>query len=130
MNDSKFIERIKVKIQPRIKRFENREIKAKRIIRNFDKTLQNKTYKNTRQRSAQICHFRENEYNNRRVVQASFLTVGCQMKKAGSRWNCNYGALDNCLITPNQYVTAFKNGINKTYRRCSCVRSFWKYNRS
>lgn len=33
------------------------------------------------------------------------------MKKAGSCWNCNYGVSDKCLITPQQYIKAFKRGL-------------------
>ena len=109
MKKSEFIESLKIKKET--------EKKAKKIIRDFDRTLQNKIYKNTRDRSQHICHIRENKYNNRSVVQASFLTIGCQMKKAGSCWNCNYGALGEALITPNQYVKAFRKAITGIKRR-------------
>ena len=121
MKKSEFIESLKINNET--------EKKAKKIIRDFDRTLQNKIYKNTRDRSQQICHIRENKYNNRTVVQASFLTIGCQMKKAGSCWNCNYGALGESLITPNQYIKAFEKRIGETRRRCFSFRGVREYNR-
>ena len=33
------------------------------------------------------------------------------MKKSGSCWNCNYGVSNQCLITPYQYVNAFKRNL-------------------
>lgn len=129
MRNSKFIESLKVKNVGKKEESET-EKKAKRIIRDFDRTLQHKIYKNTRDRYKDICRITENKYNNRTVVQASFLTIGCQMKKAGSCWNCNYGALGESLITPNQYVKAFKRGLGETKRRCFGSRGIGKYNRS
>ena len=121
MRKSEFIESLKIKKET--------EKKAKKIIRDFDRTLQNKIYKNTRNRYKDTCRITENKYNNRIVVQASFLTIGCQMKKAGSCWNCNYGALGVSLITPNQYIKAFEKGIEQTRRRCFSFRGVREYNR-
>ena len=87
------------------------EEKALRIIRGFDKGFQNSIYKNVRKHDELIVHIRQNIYGNRKVVQAQFRTLGCRMKKAGSCWNCNYGVSDECLITPCQYVQAFKREL-------------------
>jgi len=87
------------------------EKKALRKIAGFDKKLQNKTFKNLRKHDNLIVHIRKNIYGNRKVVQAQFKTLGCRMKKAGSCWNCNYGVSDECLITPNQYIKAFRREL-------------------
>ena len=87
------------------------EEKALRIIRGFDKGFQNSIYKNVRRHDELIVHIRTNIYGTRKVVQAQFRTLGCRMKKAGSCWNCNYGVSDKCLITPCQYVQAFKREL-------------------
>lgn len=87
------------------------EEKALRIIRGFDKGFQNSIYKNVRRHDELIVHIRTNIYGTRTVVQAQFRTLGCRMKKAGSCWNCNYGVSDECLITPCQYVQAFKREL-------------------
>ena len=85
--------------------------KALKIISGFNRGLQNATYKNVRKHDELIVHIRQNIYGNRKVVQAQFRTLGCRMKKAGSCWNCNYGVSDECLITPCQYVQAFKRAL-------------------
>ena len=87
------------------------EEKALKIISGFNRGLQNATYKNVRRHDELIVHIRQNIYGNRKVVQAQFRTLGCRMKKAGSCWNCNYGVSDECLITPCQYVQAFKREL-------------------
>lgn len=87
------------------------EEKALKIISGFNRGLQNATYKNVRKHDELIVHIRQNIYGNRKVVQAQFRTLGCRMKKAGSCWNCNYGVSDECLITPCQYVQAFKREL-------------------
>ena len=87
------------------------EEKALKIISGFNRGLQNATYKNVRKHDELIVHIRQNIYGNRKVVQAQFRTLGCRMKKAGSCWNCNYGVSDECLITPFQYVQAFKREL-------------------
>lgn len=90
---------------------DTKEEKALRRINGYDKGLQNATYKNVRGHDELIVHIRQNIYGNRKVVQAQFRTLGCRMKKAGSCWNCNYGVSDECLITPCQYVQAFKRAL-------------------
>ena len=35
------------------------------------------------------------------------------MKRAGSCWNCNYGVLDQCIITPNQYRKTFQKELKR-----------------
>lgn len=87
------------------------EKEALRKIAGFDKKLQSKTFKNIREHDELIVHTRENIYGNRKVVQAQFKTLGCRMKKAGSCWNCNYGVSDECLITPRQYIKAFRKSL-------------------
>lgn len=94
------------------KNFLETEKLAKKIIKGISKKYQGNIYKATEQSKPSICHIRESHYNKRVVVQAGFLTRGCQMKKGGSCWNCNYGALETCEITPEQYIEAFKKAID------------------
>lgn len=89
------------------------EAEAKRKILGLDKRFQAKTFKNINNQSRLIVHMRENVYGKRKVVQAQFKTLGCSMKKAGSCWNCNYGVVDKCLVTPSQYVRAFREELAK-----------------
>lgn len=106
MNDKSFVDRIKVDLT------DTEEKEALRKIAGIDKELQDKTFKNVREHDDLILHIRENVYGKRKIVQAQFKTLGCRMKKAGSCWNCNYGACDRCLITPGQYVKAFKKELS------------------
>lgn len=105
MEEKSFADRIKVNLT------DTEEKKALKIIAGVDKKLQYKTFKNVREHDELIVHFRVNEYGNRKVVQAQFKTLGCRMRKAGSCWNCNYGVSDGFLITPTQYVNAFRKGL-------------------
>lgn len=89
------------------------EAEAIKQIIGFDRKLQEKTFKNVRKHDDLVVHIRKNQYGNRRVVQAQFKTLGCNMKRAGSCWNCNYGVVDQCLITPNQYRKAFEKELKK-----------------
>lgn len=106
MKEKSFVDSIKVDLNK-----DKDEKEALKKIAGFDRKLQSKTYKNVRKHEELIVHIRENIYGNRKVVQAQFRTLGCRMKKAGSCWNCNYGVIDECLITPNQYVKAFNERI-------------------
>lgn len=90
------------------------EAEALKKIVGFDRKLQAKTFKNVRKHDDLIVHIRENQYGDRRVVQAQFKTLGCNMKRAGSCWNCNYGVVDQCLITSNQYKKAFQKELKET----------------
>ena len=105
MNDKSFVDRIKVDLT------DTEEKEALKKIAGIDKELQDKTFKNLRQHDDLILHIRENAYGSRKIVQAQFKTLGCRMKKAGSCWNCNYGVCDKCLITPGQYIKAFKREL-------------------
>ena len=105
MNDKSFVDRIKVDLT------DTEEKEALKKIAGIDKELQDKTFKNVRQHDDLILHIRENAYGSRKIVQAQFKTLGCRMKKAGSCWNCNYGVCDKCLITPGQYIKAFKREL-------------------
>lgn len=105
MKEKSFADRIKVDLT------DTEEKEALRKIVGFDKKLQHKTFKNVRKHDDLIVHIRENIYGDRKVVQAQFKTLGCRMKKAGSCWNCNYGVSDECLITPCQYIKAFKRKL-------------------
>lgn len=105
MKEKSFADRIKVDLT------NTEEKEALRKIAGFDKKLQHKTFKNVRKNDDLIVHIRENIYGNRKVLQAQFKTLGCRMKKAGSCWNCNYGVSDECLITPCQYIKAFKREL-------------------
>lgn len=91
--------------------YHNKNEKALKKIISYDKKLQQKTYKNVRDRDDLIVHIRENQYGNRKVVQTQFKTLGCNMKRAGSCWNCNYGVVDQCMITPNQYRKTFQKAL-------------------
>ncbi len=105
MKEKSFADRIKVDLS------DTKEKEALRKIAGFDKKLQHKTFENVRKHNDLIVHIRENIYGNRKVVQAQFKTLGCRMKKAGSCWNCNYGVVDKCLITPHQYIKAFRREL-------------------
>ncbi|MCI9287777.1 MAG: hypothetical protein HFJ57_07505 [Clostridia bacterium] len=105
MNDKSFVDRIKVDLT------DTEEKEALKKIAGIDKELQDKIFKNVRRHDDLIVHIRENVYGDRTIVQAQFKTLGCRMKKAGSCWNCNYGVCDQCLITPGQYVKAFKREL-------------------
>lgn len=87
---------------------------TEKIIRGIDQRFQEKTFQNMKKREELIVHIRENVYGKRKVVQSQFKTIGCRMKKAGSCWNCNYGVLDHCLVTPNQYISEFSQALEKT----------------
>lgn len=91
--------------------FSKTEESAKKTILGISKKYQERIYKATEQSKPKICHIMETHYSKRTVVQASFLTRGCQMKKGGSCWNCNYGALESCEITPEQYIEEFKKAL-------------------
>lgn len=91
--------------------FSEIEKSAKKIIREINKNYQKKIYTATKQSNSSICHIMENHYDKRTVVQVSFLTQGCQIKKGGSCWNCNYGALEACDITSEQYIEEFKKTL-------------------
>ncbi len=90
---------------------DTKEKTALRKIAKIDKKFQRLTSQNVRAHDELIVHIRENIYANRKVVQAQFKTLGCRMKKSGSCWNCNYGVSNQCLITPYQYVNAFKRNL-------------------
>ena len=90
---------------------DTKEKTALRKIAKIDKKFQRLTSQNVRAHDESIVHIRENIYANRKVVQAQFKTLGCRMKKSGSCWNCNYGVSNQCLITPYQYVNAFKRNL-------------------
>lgn len=89
------------------------EKKALKMIAKVDEKFQEKTYTNLEKQKDIILHTRENVYGNRKVIQMQFRTIGCRMKKAGSCWNCNYGVADKCIITPNQYIKAFREAIKQ-----------------
>ncbi len=93
--------------------YDKEEAEVLKKIVGFDRKLQTKTFKNVRKQNDLIVHIRENEYGDRRVVQAQFKTLGCNRKRAGSCWNCNYGVVDQCLITPNQYRKAFQKELKR-----------------
>ena len=105
MRKKSFANRIKFDLM------EKKENGALRKIYGLDKKFQNKTFQNVQKHDDLIVHIRENRYGDRKVVQAQFRTLGCRMKKAGSCWNCNYGVSNTCLITPNQYIKAFKREL-------------------
>lgn len=93
--------------------FSETEKSAKRVIRGISEEYQKRIYTSTRESNPSIIHIIENHYDERTVMQAGFLTRGCQMKKGGSCWNCNYGALETCEITPKQYIDEFKKALSK-----------------
>lgn len=107
MSEESFLDNIKINT------VEENEKEVLKKIGRYDKELQSKTFQNIRRHDELIVHIRTNLYGNRKVVQAQFRTLGCRMKKLGSCWNCNYGVADECLITPNQYIKAFKREIKK-----------------
>lgn len=54
----------------------------------------------------------ENIYGSRKVIQAVFTTEGCNMKKAGSCWNCNYGTSSK-KFKPSEYILAFEKMLQE-----------------
>ncbi|MCL2354410.1 MAG: hypothetical protein FWC68_00670 [Oscillospiraceae bacterium] len=54
---------------------------AKRIIRDYDKTLHGKIFQNMQSAKDLILHPRENVYGAKKVVQAQFATIGCLRKR-------------------------------------------------
>ena len=86
------------------------EKNALRIISGFDRLLQDKTFQNMKKNNS-VIHVRTNRYGDRCVVQLQFKTAGCRMKKAGSCWNCNYGVMEKCLITPQKYIRELKKNL-------------------
>lgn len=107
MKNKSFANRIKFDLT------ETKQKEALRKIYGLDKKFQDKTFQNVQKHDDLIVHIRENRYGDRKVVQAQFRTLGCRMKKAGSCWNCNYGVSNTCLITPKQYIKAFKRELKK-----------------
>lgn len=91
--------------------FSETEKSAQKIIRGISENYQKRIYTATKQGNPSICHIMKTCYDKRTVVQAAFLTKGCQMKKGGSCWNCNYGALESCNIPPEQYIDEFKKAL-------------------
>lgn len=103
MSREEFIDSLKVRLEE-----DPRYRKGLKVIKGIDRELTGKIFQSTRETPMQLCFLREEKYGNRTVSQISFGTAGCNLKKVGSCWNCNYGVADNCLITPKQYVREFK----------------------
>jgi len=106
MNKENFSKRIKVDLTDT-----KDEAKTLRKISKLDSEFQSITSFKMKRKNDLIVHIRENIYGNRKVVQAQFKTLGCRMKKSGSCWNCNYGVMDSCIITPKEYLRSFKQEL-------------------
>ena len=106
-----FIERIKY--IPELPEFAvGLEDKAEEIIAEIDKRYRNSIVR-TMDADSTIIHVRENNYNGRKVIQFQARTAGCNMKKCGSCWNCNYGIKEKSTVTPDEYVKEFERLIDK-----------------
>lgn len=88
------------------------EYRAKKMIEAIDKKYRKSTQK-IMEGASDIIHVMVNNYNKRIIVQFGFLTKGCNMKKAGSCWNCNYGIKENCNILQEEYVIEFEDLLKK-----------------
>ena len=55
-----------------------------------------------------IFHVRPNLYGQKQVVQVQARTNGCNWKKCGSCYNCNYGIREGKNVSPDEYVEEFK----------------------
>lgn len=88
------------------------ETKARQIIANMDRKYRSNIIA-TLEGDATIFHVRENNYNGRKVIQFQARTAGCNMKKCGSCWNCNYGIKDKSTVMPKEYIKAFEELIHK-----------------
>lgn len=88
------------------------EYKARTIINKMDIKYRNKIIGEL-QGDNTVIHVRENNYNGRKVIQFQARTSGCNMKKCGSCWNCNYGIKDKSTISVEDYVQEFERLINK-----------------
>ena len=103
------------------------EKKARRIIYNMEmqREFVRRTYiavKN--QFGDNYIHIRENMYGERIVVQMIFKTQGCRMRKAGSCWNCNYGASDIVELNRNQIIKEFREKIKQSKGNVLVLESF------
>lgn len=88
------------------------EYRAKEIIKELDKRYRKETQQ-IMSRVSEAIDVKINNYNERILVQFIFLTSGCNMKKAGSCWNCNYGIKDKSNILPEEYISKFDNMLKK-----------------
>lgn len=88
------------------------EHKAKEIIEEKDKKYRKSIQQIMNEVSVTI-DVKVNVYNRRKVVQLVFLTSGCNMKKAGSCWNCNYGIKDKDNVTAKRYVSEFEKLLDE-----------------
>ncbi len=112
-----FIERIKnmgnYTYTPELPEFsKDIEYRARKIIEDMDKRYRNNIVA-TMKGDSTIIHVRENNYDGRKVIQFQARTSGCNMKKCGSCWNCNYGIKEKSTVTPDEYVKEFEILIDK-----------------
>ena len=112
-----FIERIKnmgnYTYTPELPEFsKDIEYRARKIIGDMDKRYRNNIVA-TMKGDSTIIHVRENNYDGRKVIQFQARTSGCNMKKCGSCWNCNYGIKEKNTIEPKEYIKEFEKLINK-----------------
>jgi len=88
------------------------EEKARQILADMDRKYRHKIVEGM-ENDTTIIHVRENNYNGRKVIQFQARTTGCNMKKCGSCWNCNYGIKENSIVTAKEYIQEFEKLINK-----------------
>lgn len=88
------------------------EHRAKKIIEELDKKYRKATQL-IMSRVSESIDVKVNDYNGRISVQFIFITSGCNMKKKGSCWNCNYGIRDKSNVLPQEYISKFENMLNK-----------------
>ena len=88
------------------------EPRAKEIISNIERRYRKNIVEDLKNDST-IIHVRENNYNGRKVIQFQARTAGCNMKKCGSCWNCNYGIKENSTVDAKEYIEVFESLISK-----------------
>ena len=88
------------------------EHRAKKIISYMDRKYRRITEK-TMEDYSKIFDVKVNDYNGRKIIQFIAITRGCNMRKAGSCWNCNYGIKDKCTTKYEVYIEEFERLISQ-----------------
>lgn len=117
MNNNEFIQNLKnignFTPVPELPQFsKTAEKRAKQIIGDIDRRYRHSIAEELEDDST-IIHVRENNYDGRKVIQFQARTAGCNMKKCGSCWNCNYGVKDKCTVTPHEYAQEFERLLDQ-----------------
>lgn len=103
------------KISKNLIQFHKRKIIKNAIsrIKSTTNMLYKRTYKDVKKQFPGNVHIRTNIYGKRRVVQIIFKTTGCRMRKAGSCWNCNYGATEIIELNHNKIIQEYRKKLEE-----------------